>query len=104
MLSGGVKHALKFIAKIGAVPLDKAGLMDQFPDSPATIDIKSLEEYNLKINANFEEIFREYTRVHHPKEHIVELFNSRLAVEEAQPLGSAYKPLSRKFSLFSVNF
>lgn len=60
MLSGGVKHALKFVSKIGAVPLDKAGLLDAFPEDSQTIDIKRLETYNFKIDDNFKSIFKEY--------------------------------------------
>lgn len=60
MLSGGVRHALEFVSKIGAVPLDKCGLLDQFPKNQLTIDIKEPSTYNIKIDANFQSIFNEY--------------------------------------------
>ena len=60
MFTGGVKHALKFVSKIGAVPLDKSRLLETFPEIPSTIHTKDLGDFNVKIDANFEDIFREY--------------------------------------------
>jgi dsRNA-specific ribonuclease len=97
MLSGGIKHALTFISKIGAVPLDKSGLLQQFPDDPKSIQIKDLDKFNIDIDANFKDLFNEYWKNHSTKQEIIDIFNSRVTLETTEPLGSAYKGLSSKF-------
>ena len=101
MLSGGVKHALTFIAKIGAVPLDKYGLLDEFPDKSNTIDIMNLDDYNLKINAKFEDVFKEYQRIHKPKPEVVNIFKRWISNKNAKPLGYAYREFGSKY--FRIN-
>jgi dsRNA-specific ribonuclease len=60
MLSGGVRHALEFVSRIGAIPLDKCGLLDQFPKDQLTINIKEPSTYKIQIDANFQTLFNEY--------------------------------------------
>ncbi|CAI2370574.1 unnamed protein product [Moneuplotes crassus] len=91
MFKGGVKHALKFISKIGAVPLDKSGLLEMFPDSPSSFRIGNPKEFRVKINANFEEIFKEYCLRHLPSHSIIQNFKKSLRVKQIEPLGAAYK-------------
>ena len=96
MFSGGVKHALKFISKIGAVPLDKWGLLDKFPDDPFTIDCGDPSEFKARIDSNFEEIFREYCKRHEPNKIIIKNFKKRLNIEQWEPMGIAYKHMGSK--------
>ncbi|CAI2369697.1 unnamed protein product [Moneuplotes crassus] len=95
MFNGGVKHALKFIAKIGTVPLEKSGLLDAFPDSPLSFNIGNPQDFKVKIYGNFEEVFREYCLRHKPNESIIHNFEERIKVKKCEPLGSAYKHMGR---------
>jgi len=97
LLSGGIKHALTFVSKIGAVPLDKSGLLDKFPDNPSTINTNDLDQFVIKIDAKWGKIFKEYCRIHKPNKTIINTFKKCVAKIETEPLGSAYKNVSSKY-------
>jgi len=44
-MHGGILHALKFIDKIGVVPLKSSGLLDLLPNELSKFKIFNLEEY-----------------------------------------------------------
>ena len=97
LLSGGVKHALKFISKIGVVPLEKAGILETIPEDPKMIDIKQLDEYKFKLLSKYSEILEMYVKVNEPGPKIKNLLKRGCSTaEDIPPLGSAYKELSRK--------
>ena len=96
MLSGGVKNALTFIAKIGAVPLDKYGLLDEFPDESATISILPLEDYKLKIHDRLSDLLNEYWRLHQPSNKIKNIFNKWISNKKGKTLGFAYREFGSK--------
>lgn len=96
MFAGGVKHALKFISKIGAVPLDKSGLLDQFPRHPSTFKIGNPKDFKVKIDGNFEQVFKAYCMSHNPNKSVIKNFKERLNVKKTEQLGAAYKHMGSK--------
>ena len=94
MLSGGVKHALTFISRIGVVPLEKAGLLDMLPDNPNVIIIKSPELYKFGLVSKYSEILKAYFDVNETKDSLQNLLYKCVNSKSSGPLGSAYADIS----------
>jgi len=74
-MSGGVYHAMKFIDKVGVVPLTASGLLQLLPNPTWMFEIKDLELYNFEFKDTFPTVLQWYARVHNPLFSIISLYN-----------------------------